>query len=166
VYPGRAGCPNVGWNFTLDTGQLPNGTHILEITGKSSGGQYSTVTATFSVSNAPNNPIIITTDAPAANGNVFGSVTVAGWAIDAAAAISTVSILVDGVPYGNAIYGGPRTDVCAVYPNGVGCPNVGWSFILDTTLLANGAHALDIRASSTTGQQATVSSSFNVSNQN
>jgi hypothetical protein len=32
VYPGRPGCPNVGWDALLDTTQLANGDHILSVT--------------------------------------------------------------------------------------------------------------------------------------
>jgi hypothetical protein len=73
---------------------------------------------------------------------------------------------VDGVFYANAVYGGQRPDVCAVpaYAQASGCPDVGWNYSLDTTLLAEGSHTLAVRATSTAGQQATASSVFDVNN--
>jgi len=56
------------------------------------------------------------------------------------AAITGVAISFDGVSYGNAVYGVARPDVCLAYPKRAGCPNVGWGYLLDTTLLANGSH--------------------------
>jgi uncharacterized protein (TIGR03437 family) len=51
AYPGRQGCPNVGWSFSYDTNLLPNGTHTLDVTGVTVNGQSSTVSQQFSVAN-------------------------------------------------------------------------------------------------------------------
>jgi hypothetical protein len=169
VYPGKPGCPNVGWSFSLDTTLLANGTHTLEVTAKAllrNGGQQATISTTFTVANwTTANPIIITTDQPNPQSGVLsGSVSLAGWAIDNISAISSVAVAVDGVSFGNALYGLSRPDVCIVYPDRAGCPNVGWSFSLNTMLLADGAHALDIIATSAGGTHSTVTSTFSVSN--
>ncbi len=163
AFSGTAGCPNVGWNFALDTSLLANGPHTLAVTATSSGGQSSTSTAAFSVSNS--NSVVINIDQPnSTSGVLSGFAAFGGWALNTSngASIANVKILIDGVLYGLAAYGGTRTDVCAVFPGSAGCPNVGWNYLLDTTLLANGAHTLDVTAVSTNGQQATVSSSFTV----
>ena len=60
-----------------------------------------------------------------------------------------------------ANYSGSRPDVCAIYLS-ASCPDVGWSYLLDTTVLKNGTHSLDVTATSSTGRQATSSSSFTV----
>jgi hypothetical protein len=31
VYPGRVGCPNVGFNYTLDATKLTAGTHTITV---------------------------------------------------------------------------------------------------------------------------------------
>ncbi len=163
AYPGRAGCPNVGWNFALDTTGLANGKHTLQITGTSSGGQSSTATGTFTVSNS-GGPVMVDIDVPGTGGIITGQASMGGWAVDTSGngSIRAVQILVDGVLISNATYGVSRADVCLVYTQASGCPNVGWEGALDTTLLANGAHTLQVRAISTTGQQATASRVFTV----
>jgi len=166
IFPGRAGCPNVGWNVLLNTTQLADGEHTLEITATSSGGQSSTDNTTFTVANLASSPIVIGVDRPVVGESLSGLVAIGGWAIDktSGVAISGVAILVDGVSRGAASYGGARPDVCAVFGNEAGCPNVGWNALLDTTLLANGAHTLEVQVSSIDGHEATVGSSFYVEN--
>ena len=56
-------------------------------------------------------------------------------------AISSVQVKVDGTVVGTATYGSSRHDVCAVYPGRPCCPNVGYSFSLDTSTLSVGAQA-------------------------
>jgi hypothetical protein len=165
AFPARAGCPNVGWNFLLDTTWLSDGAHVLAVTATMASGRRSTISSPFTVSNSSGNPIVITVDSPALNGTASGLVHAYGWALDTASGVGIAStqILLDGVSYGPATYGASRPDVCAVY-SGTGCPNVGWDFSLDTTALANGTHAFEVRAVSTTGQQRTVSNSFQVLN--
>jgi hypothetical protein len=68
---------------------------------------------------------------------------------------------------GGYFYSGTdRPDVCAAYPNRPKCPNVGWSYLLDTTNLANGVHILTAVAVTNVGGQATASATFNVQNAN
>jgi Bacterial Ig domain len=145
---------------------LPDGAHTLDVTATSSGGQHTTMTASFQVANLTGaNPIQISIDRPnAQTGPLSGVVAIGGWAIDDnGAAISSVTVLVDGVLVGTAA-GGSRPDVCAVYPSAGGCPNVGWNFLLDTTLLGNGGHTLEVRAYAAGGPHGTQKASFTVSN--
>lgn len=164
VYPGRNGCPNVGWAFPFDTSLLSDGSHTLEVRGVSVGGRQATATATFNTSNASGSPIKISVDRPnSQSAALSGIANLGGWAIDANASIETVAILVDGVAYGNAEYGGNRADVCSLL-SGAGCPNVGWNGSIDTTLLSDGSHTLQIAATSSDGQHATISTPFKVAN--
>ncbi len=93
-----------------------------------------------------------------------GTAAFGGWAIDDNAAISSVSIYVDGVLAGLATYGSVRADVCTAFPGRSGCPDVGWNFLLDTTKYANGTHILDVTAFPADGERETLSASFNISN--
>jgi hypothetical protein len=93
-----------------------------------------------------------------------GGTIIAGWALSDTAAIQSVALSVDGNSIGTASYGALRNDVCAVYKGRAGCPNVGWTFYLDTTHFSNGSHTLNVTATTTTGQRATVASSFSVDN--
>ncbi len=166
VFAGRAGCPNVGWTFLLNTTQIPDGNHTLAVTATSSGGQHSTVTAPFSVSNAGvPSPIRLSVDQPAAqSGPLSGVSDLGGWALDTNAAIGSVSVAIDGLPFGQAIYGGTRSDVCAVVSNAVGCPGLGWNLALDTTTVPNGNHTLAITATAADGLQKTTATPFTIAN--
>jgi hypothetical protein len=162
IYPGRAGCPNVGWNFFLDTTLLADGTHTLTVTATSAGGQSSTQSRPFQVLNAAGNPITLDVDQPTAGATFSGPASFYGWALDNNSSVTSVAISIDGVAFGNATYGATRPDVCVAFLGRPGCPNVGWSYLLDTTRLANGTHTLDVTAYSTT--HATLSQQFTVSN--
>ena len=163
AFPGRPGCPNVGWNFVLDTTLLNDGAHVMGVTTTTARGRHSTVTSPFSVSNSAGNPIQVTIDAPASNATVAGGVHTYGWALEGAIGVASVQILVDGAPFGTATYGDTRGDVCAIY-SGLGCPNIGWDFSLDTTGLANGTHTFAVRAAGADGAKRTVGNSFQVLN--
>src|SRR5579862_7807255 len=94
-----------------------------------------------------------------------GTTTVAGWAIDNTTSIGTgigsVQILVDGVVIGTASYGTNRPDVCAVYPGRSGCPNVGFTYQLNTGSLSRGTHTITALATDT--DSAPDSSSYSIS---
>jgi uncharacterized protein (TIGR03437 family) len=167
VFPGRSGCPNVGWTLSVDTTRLADGAHTLAVTAHPVGGQNYTATATFQVANLATaaNPVRIDIDSPGLSGPALGGIAaIAGWALSDNAPIGSVQILVDGIVSGTAIYGSSRGDVCAVHPGGPDCPNVGWTFSLDTSTLTSGAHTLSVTATSTTGERATNSRAFQVNN--
>jgi VCBS repeat protein/Big-like domain-containing protein len=89
-------------------------------------------------------------DVPLAGAQVTGTLTVTGWALDnrtmVGTAISSVQVQVDGVAMGNATYGASRADVCAAFPGRPGCPNVGFTFPLNTCTLASGSHNITVTA--------------------
>ncbi len=158
VFPGSIGCPNVGWNYLLNTALFPDGTHTLAVTGMTAGGQNSTFTTSFTTANGSSTPIHINIDTPNSSQILAGISPIGGWALDTnGAAITSVDILVDGETLGSGIYGGARADVCAHFTTAGGCPNVGWNYELNTTGFANGGHTLQVRATASDGQQYTVS---------
>lgn len=164
IYPGRLGCPNVGWSFTFDTSQLADGIHLLQVTAISSQGWQSTATSTFTVANL-GNEVQFAIDYPSqSTGPVKGLTGFAGWAIDDYDLIRNVFISIDGIPHGNAVYGIWRADVCAAYPRALSCPNVGWNFILDTSSLTNGPHKLNLTFEFYSGRKGTTTSWFTVAN--
>ncbi len=167
AFPGRAGCPNVGWNYALDTTRLSEGVHTLAVTASSVGGEFLTAASTFTVANAPENRITLDVDRPAGNGAPLrGVVVVGGWAIAQTTSISRVVVQIDGIPIGDAPYGGVRTDVCSVYDDGrPGCPNVGWSILVDTSQLTNGGHILNVIAYAGNGERTVLNRFFGVSNE-
>ncbi len=167
VFSTYAGCPNVGWNFALDTTLVGDGSHTLQITVTPVSGQAYTQTGPIRIGNqgTSSNPTLISIDQPnASTPALAGFVAIGGWALNDSAAISTVQISIDGVPNGLATYGSIRNDVCAQFPGNLGCPNVGWNYAFNTATLANGPHLLEVTANTSTGQRATTSSSFTVAN--
>jgi hypothetical protein len=80
---------------------------------------------------------------------------VSGWSLDETSAIGTaissVKVLVDGVPVGYATYGQSRTDVCDVYPGRPSCPNVGFTYQLNLNTLSSGSHTIIVSATDTDG---------------
>ena len=165
AYPGKPGCPGIGWNFAVDTTTLADGPHTLTVTPTAAGGLSASAAATFQVSNHADNPLTLAIDSPNAQGGVIsGGVGFGGWAIATSIPVSSVALTIDGVAYGQAVYGGNRPDVCTSHPGRPSCPNVGWNYFLDTTQLANGMHTLGVTASTGTGQFTTANSTFTVAN--
>jgi pro-kumamolisin-like protein/subtilase family protein len=164
IYPSSSNCPNVGWKFEVDSTQLANGTHTVTIT-IAAGSGTNTLSSVFTVENwATNNPMKVSIDTPnSQSGPLSGSLGIGGWAIDQISAIGNVVVAVDSVPLGDAFYGGNRSDVCNKI-SAPGCPNVGWNFVLDTTLFADGNHILAVTGATTQGRNSTFTTSFQTAN--
>ena len=111
-------------------------------------------------------PPVVTIDSPAPGATLSGTVLVSGWAIDntttIGTAIGSVQVLVDGVLVGTANYGGVRTDVCTAYPGRPGCPNVGFTYQLNTASLSLGTHTITVVATDTDNSPDTGSQSITV----
>lgn len=141
VYPGAANCPNVGYTYSLNTAAYAPGAHVITVTAADGSGTGSATTS-FTVIEAPS----VFIDTPTQGAVVSGLVTVTGWAIDSTqsigSGINSVQILVDGNAAGTATYGVSRTDVCNVYPGRPNCPNVGFTYQLNTATLTPGSHTL------------------------
>jgi hypothetical protein len=165
AFPGRPGCPNVGYSYSLNTSTLSPGSHTITVTATDSDGTpdsgSSSVTLTVQTT-----PPTVWIDAPTQGSTVSGTVTVVGWAIDNTSAVGTaisgVQVKVDGLVVGTATYGLSRPDVCAVYPNRPSCPNVGYSFSLNTSALSAGAHTITVTATDSDGTPDTGSASVSV----
>jgi hypothetical protein len=167
AYPGRVNCPNVGWKFLANTLQFADGTHTLDIT-VNSGLKHATFGSSFTTANYPAaNSTLLYIDQPNdASGTLSGTAAISGWAIDDRSPLyEAVSIAVDGITLGGPVsYGLPRQDVCDVYPGGLACPNVGWSFLLDTASLTDGPHTVTVTVSGAKRKSASVK--INVANGN
>ncbi len=164
AYPGRPGCPNVGFTYSLNTAGLTTGSHTITVTANDSGSplDYGSASVTVTVAVIPS----VSIDTPASGATISGTVSVSGWAIDnistIGTAISSVHVLVDGVPMGTATYGTPRPDVCSVYPGRPGCPNVGYTYSLNTAGLSAGSHVITVTATDSASPPDTGSASVTV----
>ena len=165
AYPGRPGCPNVGYSFSLNTSALSVGTHTITVTATDSDATPDAGTSSVTVT-VQATPPTVWIDAPTSGSIVSGTVTVVGWAIDntsaVGTAISSVQVKVDGTVVGTATYGLSRPDVCAVYPGRPGCPNVGYSFSLNTSSLSAGSHTITVTATDSDGTPDSGSASVTV----
>ena len=149
VNPSMPGCPNVGWAYSLNTASLSPGPHSITAIATDSNLPPDTGSATQQVTVGPPPKVFI--DSPTPGAVVSGTINVTGWALAAitpgmAPPISSVQVQVDGVLAGNATYGIARLDVCNLYPGGVNCPNVGYTFPLDTSAYSPGVHAITVTA--------------------
>jgi hypothetical protein len=164
VYVSAPNCPNVGWNYILDTTKLANGPHTLQVIATAASGQRAGAAASFNVNNANANGAVAI-EQPSPNGfALLGITTVSGWALNYTNHIVSVALTVDGVPVGNAAYGVGRPDVCNGSVASPDCPDVGWTFSLDTTSLGDGTHTLGALATAADGSTVSSSASFSVAN--
>ncbi len=150
AFPGRAGCPDVGWTAQVDTTQLTNGLHTLSATAKSANGQTYTVATGFNVGNK-NSGIQLFVDTNL-SGTLNSPLQISGWA-GASTAVTAVKLSVDGNPVGQTTENIARPDVCAAHPTLFGCPAgmLGWSLAFDPGLYAPGTHVLGVTAVTASG---------------
>ena len=130
--------------------------------GDSAFNAASPVSRTFLIENVP----LVKIDSPGAGATLTGTATISGSALEGVAAagysISSVAVLIDGLAAGSALYGAPRADVCLALPSRPGCPNVGWTYSLDTAHLAVGSHLLTVVATDASGVSGSGSVAFSV----
>jgi hypothetical protein len=100
----------------------------------------------------PSGPPDVHIDSPVAGATVSGTIAISGWAINSTsglgAAIGSVTVTVDGTISGSATYGVSRPDLCVAFPIRAGCPSVGFSYQLDTSMLSPGSHTITVSAAS------------------
>jgi len=108
-------------------------------------------------------PPAVWIESPTSGSFVNGTVTISGWAVDSALAIGTpitsVQVKVDGALVGYATYGLSRPDVCNIFPGRPGCPNVGYSYQLNTSTIVAGPHIITVTATDSDSPPQTGSSS-------
>lgn len=115
--------------------------------------------SSFSYATAPT----VSIDFPAANRVVSGIVSVNGWAAGTPV-VDTVVLYVDGTYYGDVGYGGSRDDVRNAMPATPNAALSGFSAAVNTRLMTNGAHTLEIRAFNTNNEVTSQSVTVTVSN--
>jgi hypothetical protein len=156
------GCPTVGFFTALDlqTLGLAPGPHTIQIQATNTRGAFRRY---------PEQPVSVTVEAgqsrqpvgqietPSAGAAISGSTPVRGYVYAEDLRIVSVDVIVDGVTYGQAVYGQRRDDVCgAVSGRPPNCPNAGFTFNLNSlsgsVQLPNGKHLLQARAQDESGR--------------
>jgi ELWxxDGT repeat protein len=147
-----------GWGYMLLTNALPDGPAGTPVGGNGSFAIHALATDSEGNSTLLGSTVITadnagaakpfgTIDVPWQGQTVAGTVAVFGWALTPPPAAipsdgSTIWLVVDGRPTGQAVYGLYRADIASLFPgyaNSGGA--VGYS-LLDTTQLSNGMHTI------------------------
>lgn len=159
LFPTLRDAPNSGWRFALDVGELISsfglvpGQHVVTIRAGDISGQAANIDEIpvfFSCLEAfPN--IDSLGDFVVPPGLLSGIVLIEGWALDLEG-VAEVQIFVDGVMVGVASHGFPRPLVTAMHPGFPESANPGWLFNLDTRMLTNGEHRMQVRVEDEPGQ--------------
>ena len=160
LFPTYAGSPTAQPGFVTSflAGNYANGPHNVAIRVTESASQAQTIVASVNVvvDNTVNQAPFGYVDIPSPVGltGANGSFPVFGWALDDVS-VNHVDILIDGqevagsVGSGSpstALYGYPRPDVAAAFPDVPGALNSGFQANIDTTALVNGIHILSVWA--------------------
>jgi N-acetylmuramoyl-L-alanine amidase len=156
TFPGLKDSPHAGFRFVLDiglgiaTGQTTQGQHLITIRAGDVANQSRNIAempVTFSCyEDLVNEDSFGEIDLTLRGLLYHGTIQVTGWALDYEGVVS-VQILIDGHPTGNALYGlvRPADDpTLSFYPGFINSFAPGWRFDVDTTLLQNGEHFLDV----------------------
>ncbi|HEV2447059.1 MAG TPA: M36 family metallopeptidase, partial [Candidatus Sulfopaludibacter sp.] len=159
--PAPPNCPVVGFLANLDTVQatppIPDGPHTLQVRVRDQTGRLTLYPGTplhITVQNGPAAPVIGVLESPLPNATLSGTVTLSGYIYSTGQKIVAGLVIVDDVSLGLVKLGVPRPDVCPLLPNAGACPNIGFTFTLDTTKLPNGPHVLGIQGVNGRGDSA------------
>ena len=151
------GCPFIGFSRVIDpaVANLAPGTHELQLRAVNAKGGMTVFPAEplrFTVDREAGPLPRVVVEAPAEGAEVSGLVTVRGYAYSATRRITSATLVIDGVVYGNAVLGQNRAALCAAGAEAAGspnCPNLGWQAQVNTAAAApaleNGLHRLQIR---------------------
>ena len=147
--PTPPNCPAVGFTLALATQDgfplLTDGQHTMKVRVLDQTGRYTIVddsAVTFTVNNGPDAKIVAVLLAPKNNDKLSGTVTVSGYAYSPDHKILEADIYIDGAYYASAKLNQPAPDVCASLTDVPQCPNIGFTYQLDTTHFPNGPHLL------------------------
>jgi len=137
-----------GFQTGFSANRFTNGTHTVELRVYTGNGDIHflgrrEITINNTVNQAPFGYIDIPNQAGVTNAS--NSFPVSGWVSDTDG-ITRVEVLVDGGILQGAMYGDPRPDVAASYPDFAAAMFSGWVANIDTTRIENGIHLLEVRA--------------------
>jgi len=122
-------------------------------------GMLGIFSSSFSHAAAPE----VNIDFPVANQVVSGIVAMNGWAAGTPA-VDEITLYVEGKYYGDVGYGGSRNDVRDARPETPNAVLSGFAVAVNTRLMTNGTHTLEIRAFNVDNEVSTQSVTVSVSN--
>ncbi|WP_429844682.1 S8 family serine peptidase [Brevibacillus sp. FIR094] len=93
-------------------------------------------------------------DIPMDKAEIGGTTTIQGWLLDPDG-VAKIEVLVDGQLQGTAVYGGPRSDIFALYPRYENA-NAGFQYQLDTMRFNEGEHKITVRVTNKKGVESLV----------
>ena len=141
---------NCGFHYSLDTTKLTSGNHSITIRETSKAGKQTTLNGTaFIVFN--NYPPIGSLENPVGLETISGNYMVKGWFLDVNK-VSKIEVIADGDVLGEAAYGDARTDIGSQYPQ-YWNNNCGFHYSLNSSMLSNGNHTIEIRETALNGVQ-------------
>jgi len=157
-YPNTPRKNRAGWGYQLLTSLLPNnggspglgnGTYNLHaIAHNTAGVAVDLGTRTFTADNAHAAKPFGTIDTPGQGSTISGNAFVNfGWALTQNPLIiptdgSTITVMVDGQGLGHPVYNQFRSDIANLFPGRANSGGAVGYFVLDTTRLSNGVHAM------------------------
>jgi hypothetical protein len=159
--PSYAGSPthNPGFVTSFNARSLPVGPHTVAIkvseTGTAKVFDLATVSVVVAVAGANQTPFGNIDSPSESQTGISGSFPVFGWVVDDSGSIDHIDFLVDGRIVAGAvgtglpstgIYGLPRPDVFALFPDVPNSHNSGFLANIDTTAFVDGVHIISVRA--------------------
>ncbi|HUP60140.1 MAG TPA: hypothetical protein VNA69_06955 [Thermoanaerobaculia bacterium] len=137
-----------GFMTGFSANRFSNGPHTVELRiYTTDGGLHFLGRRTITINNTINQAPFGFIDIPNGVGvhNAVSSFPVTGWAADTDG-VQRIEVLVDGGILQGGMYGDPRPDVAASYPDHAAAMFSGWVANVDTTRIENGVHLLEVRA--------------------
>ena len=159
LFPSYAGSPtrDPGFMTSLNARTLSPGAHLVTIKVAETGNSklFDLASVTVFVTGTNQGPFGSIDSPDASQTGVSGSFPVAGWVADDSGLIDHIDFLVDGKVVAGAvgnglpstgIFGLPRPDVFALFPDVPNSFNSGFVANIDTTAFVDGVHQISVRA--------------------
>ena len=149
--PRPLNCPSPGFRYVFNSQTvdpvLPSGRHYIQIRVRDQLGRFTMIPETpqeFTLKNDPLEKPVGAMLTPKQNDVLSDTVTVSGYAYTDTGRVTRVLLLVDGEGFVAVPFNQPAADLCASLPNVKACPNIGFSYKLDTRRIPNGMHLLGV----------------------
>jgi hypothetical protein len=170
AYPGYPFNYKAGWGYMMLTNFLPNGGNgtftIHAVATDFEGNQVTLGTKTIICDNANRIKPFGAIDTPTQGGIASGSDFINfGWALTPLPNTipsdgSSITVWVDSVPLGNAVFNQYRDDIATLFPGYNNSAGAGGHFYLDTTQYENGVHTISWSVTDSAGNTDGIGSRY------